>query len=146
MTDMNTLIAPGSGWLLRGATALNDYGDIVGTGFYHQAPAGFLAIPTVLTADMVDSPSYSQSAGGSITGTVMFTNPAPFDLSVTVWLYNESTGRYTTTSSTRVLAGATTSGYRMPIPASPVITVPVPYLVKATFGGARVYSAFKLTP
>ena len=146
MTDMNTLIAPHSGWLLRDATAVNDYGDIVGTGFYHQAPAGFLAIPTVLQSISLDSTTFSQSHSGSITGSVTFTNPAPFDLGVTVSLYNESTGQYATTVSTRVLAGATTAEYRIPIPSSPTITVPEAYLVKATFGGARAYSAFKLTP
>ena len=146
MTDMNKLIAPHSGWLLRDATALNDYGDIVGTGYYHQAPTGFLAIPTVLTADPVDSPSFSQSASGSITGAVTFTYPAPFDLGLTISLYNESTGLYSASVGTRVLAGATTAEYRIPIPSSPTITVPEAYLVKATFGGARAYSAFKLTP
>jgi probable HAF family extracellular repeat protein len=34
MTDLNDLIAPGSGWILIAATAINNEGSIVGTGLY----------------------------------------------------------------------------------------------------------------
>jgi hypothetical protein len=38
MTDLNTLIDPASGWQLKYARAINDYGQIVGSGFN---PSGY---------------------------------------------------------------------------------------------------------
>ena len=43
--DLNRLIAPRSGWVLGEATALNDAGQIVGTGSLHGADHGFLLTP-----------------------------------------------------------------------------------------------------
>ena len=42
MEDLNDLIPPGSGWLLIGATNINDHGEIVGTGRYQGQTRGFL--------------------------------------------------------------------------------------------------------
>jgi probable HAF family extracellular repeat protein len=42
MTDLNTLVAADSGWILTAATAINDNGDIVGTGLLDGQAHGFL--------------------------------------------------------------------------------------------------------
>jgi len=42
MTDLNTLLPAGSGWILTAATAVNDNGDIVGTGLLNGQLHGFL--------------------------------------------------------------------------------------------------------
>jgi probable HAF family extracellular repeat protein len=44
--DLNGLIPPGSGWLLLGASDLNDAGQIVGGGLLNGVPQGFLLTPT----------------------------------------------------------------------------------------------------
>ncbi|MFO1460495.1 MAG: immunoglobulin domain-containing protein [Verrucomicrobiota bacterium] len=44
MVDLNTLI-PVSGWVLTDATAINDLGQIVGTGLLEGEPRGFLLSP-----------------------------------------------------------------------------------------------------
>jgi probable HAF family extracellular repeat protein len=36
IVDLNTLIDPASGWVLQSAAAINDAGQIVGTGFYNK--------------------------------------------------------------------------------------------------------------
>ncbi|HMO27216.1 MAG TPA: hypothetical protein PKB10_13215, partial [Tepidisphaeraceae bacterium] len=44
--DLNTLIAPGSGWMLRSAEGINDAGDIVGFGTFNgQTRAFLLTVP-----------------------------------------------------------------------------------------------------
>jgi probable HAF family extracellular repeat protein len=47
MTDLNSLINPGSGWTLTQATAINDSGQIIGTGYYGGGVSlrGFLLTP-----------------------------------------------------------------------------------------------------
>lgn len=42
MTDLNDLIPPESGWILTSATAINENGDIVGTGIFDGQVHGFL--------------------------------------------------------------------------------------------------------
>ncbi len=42
MTDLNTLLPAGSGWILTAATAINDNGDIIGTGLLDGQLHGFL--------------------------------------------------------------------------------------------------------
>ena len=42
MTDLNTLIAADSGWILTAARAINDNGDIVGSGLVNGQVHGFL--------------------------------------------------------------------------------------------------------
>lgn len=42
ITDLNTFLPAGSGWLLTSATDINDFGEIVGQGFYNGEPRYFL--------------------------------------------------------------------------------------------------------
>ena len=42
MTNLNDLIPPGSGWVLTNATAINDHGEIAGSGRYLGQPRAFL--------------------------------------------------------------------------------------------------------
>lgn len=44
-TDLNNEIAPGSGWVLEGATTINDHGQIVGYGKHNGQDAAFLLTP-----------------------------------------------------------------------------------------------------
>ena len=55
MTDLNALISANSGWLLTAATAINDQGDIVGTGLLNGQVHGFL-----LTTDQMPPPDPSE--------------------------------------------------------------------------------------
>ena len=45
MLDLNSLIAPGSGWQLLEAYGINASGDIVGSGLYDGQPTSFLLSP-----------------------------------------------------------------------------------------------------
>lgn len=59
MKDLNTLIPSGSGWVLYGACGINDYGQIVGTGYHGHDDHAFLlnppapAAPDGLTASVL---------------------------------------------------------------------------------------------
>ena len=43
--DLNSLVPATSGWTLEFATAINDRGEIVGRGIFHDDESGFLLIP-----------------------------------------------------------------------------------------------------
>jgi probable HAF family extracellular repeat protein len=45
MEDLNSLIADGTGWLLMGARAINDVGQIAGFGTYNGQTHAFLLTP-----------------------------------------------------------------------------------------------------
>jgi probable HAF family extracellular repeat protein len=45
MIDLNTLLPPGSGWVLHRATGINSAGQIVGTGIHNGSTRGFLLSP-----------------------------------------------------------------------------------------------------
>src|SRR5262245_12387301 len=45
MADLNDLIPPGSGWLLEVAAAINDAGQITGTGTVNGCTHAFLLTP-----------------------------------------------------------------------------------------------------
>jgi hypothetical protein len=49
MADLNSLIPAGSGWVLTGASAINDSGGIVGTGVVNGQAHAFLLTPTTTT-------------------------------------------------------------------------------------------------
>lgn len=45
ITDLNDYVAPGSGWVLEGAGAINDHGQIVGNGTLNGNFDAFLLTP-----------------------------------------------------------------------------------------------------
>lgn len=52
--DLNTLIAPGSGWVLRSAEGINDAGDIVGFGTFNGSNRAFLlTVPEPATLSLL---------------------------------------------------------------------------------------------
>lgn len=48
MRDLNTLIRPGSGWVLNSVSDINIWGQIVGSGTLDGHSHGFLLTPTIL--------------------------------------------------------------------------------------------------
>jgi probable HAF family extracellular repeat protein len=60
MTDLNSLIPAGSGWVLTSAVSINDAGQIVGTGTFNGQPgAAFLLNPLASAPDCVINGSTS---------------------------------------------------------------------------------------
>lgn len=57
VTDLNTLLPSGSGWVLVVATAISDAGDIVGVGVHDAQQKGFLLRAPALTAQLTATPS-----------------------------------------------------------------------------------------
>jgi probable HAF family extracellular repeat protein len=55
--DLNSLLPASSGWLLGAATAINDLGQIVGTGLYHGELRGFRLTPRSPPPPAVPEPS-----------------------------------------------------------------------------------------
>ena len=49
MLDLNDLIAPGSGWILGQGNAINDAGQIAGSGFIGGQQHAFLLTPIAVT-------------------------------------------------------------------------------------------------
>ena len=47
MTDLNTLLPSGSGWVLQSASGISDGGQITGTGTLNGATRGFLLTPAI---------------------------------------------------------------------------------------------------
>ena len=52
MRDLTSLIPPRSGWTLTAAAAINDRGEIVGTGSYRGQTLGFLLHPVRTAAGL----------------------------------------------------------------------------------------------
>ena len=143
MTDLNSLVESNSGWSLREATGQNDYGAIVGYGYYQQKEAAFLAIPVILSSLTTDSPT--AVGGTTIAGTITLDAPAPFDMDVTVTTYsakvNFGAGIYTT--GLMIHSGDTSARF---VANSSSVTVDTPVTLKATFGGWRRYAKVDLLP
>ncbi|MDE2126411.1 MAG: hypothetical protein KGJ62_07465 [Armatimonadetes bacterium] len=144
MTDLNTLVESSSGWRLVTATALNDYGAIVGSGYYQQKAAGFLAIPVIINSITTPSPS-SVVGGQTISGTVTLDAPAPFDMNVTVTSYSGKVNFGAGVYSTGVLisAGNTSADF---VANTSTVTTDTAVVLKATFGGWRRYTTVHLLP
>ncbi|MDE2125562.1 MAG: hypothetical protein KGJ62_03150 [Armatimonadetes bacterium] len=143
MTDLNSLVENNSGWRLVSASGLNDYGAIVGYGYYQQKEAAFLAIPVIVSSLTMDS---STVVGGStIGGTITLDAPAPFDMSVTVSTYNSKlnfgAGVYST--SVIVYSGDTSASFTA---STSSVTTATNVTLKATFGGWRRYAHVVVEP
>jgi hypothetical protein len=85
MTDLNALI-PNGGWVLASARAINDRGQIVGTGSFNGEPRGFLLNPIELNApqppSIVTQPfggSFALGATTTLFATVTGTAPLTFE-------------------------------------------------------------------
>jgi probable HAF family extracellular repeat protein len=86
MTDLNTLLPAGSGWVLQSANAINDHGQIVGQGTHNGQTHAFLLTltDTKQTTTTVTGPTTStygqqvtftatvSAAGATPTGSVQF--------------------------------------------------------------------------
>ena len=86
MSDLNGLIPPDSGWVLARAAAINDRGDIVGTGLLSGQTRGFLLQPILAVAIDIspgDSPNMVKAKSkGEISVAVLSTSS--FDAPVSV--------------------------------------------------------------
>lgn len=107
MQDLNTLIPPGQGWLLQSATAINNVGQIVGTGLLNNQPHGFLLTPVngvavaQLTVTETNSPSSVQK-DLPVTFDVRMTNNGPNTATGLVfvdWLPTNSTFQFVAAAS-----------------------------------------------
>lgn len=79
MTDLNSLISPTSGWVLRSASDINESGQIVGTGTAPNGEThGFLLTPLVSSAD--DAPGVEVEALAR--PFMVYPNPTRGDLTV----------------------------------------------------------------
>lgn len=81
MTDLNSLLPPGSSWVLQVANSINDAGQIVGYGLYQGVQHGFLVSPPGLGVApvVVGQPLGGQAPQeGSYTFTVVVDGTEPF--------------------------------------------------------------------
>ncbi len=72
MNDLNSLIAPGSGWTLQNARGINDFGKIVG---YGMSPSG--QVHAFLLTPMLSESFWNVNAGGSWSGAANWLNGTP---------------------------------------------------------------------
>lgn len=68
VTDLNTLLPPGSGWVLTRASAINDGGDIAGVGSHEGKTQAFLLKPGLVVTSNADEKE-SGSAGKGVCAT-----------------------------------------------------------------------------
>jgi probable HAF family extracellular repeat protein len=73
-TDLNTVLPPGSGWVLSWASAINDSGQIAGSGSFNNQPRAFLLTPVTqqTVAFTVEPQTF---AAGEIHHTQQFIRP-----------------------------------------------------------------------
>ena len=64
LTDLNTLLPPDSGWVLVGATGINDSGQIVGSGYFNGQLRGFLLTPRVTSTVAFTVEAQTFAGGG----------------------------------------------------------------------------------
>ncbi|HLV79554.1 MAG TPA: hypothetical protein VKT32_04705 [Chthonomonadaceae bacterium] len=136
MTDLNSVLPSGSGWLLLAAGGINASGKIVGIGYHGGIIRGFLlSSPSVKLKTLTLKPA-SVTGGASVTGTVVLTGPAPSG-GATVTLGNTNAAA-AAPSSVTVPAGATSATFT-------VTTVPVTMAtrgtVSASYGGVTKSAA-----
>jgi len=81
MRDLNAMIPLESGWRLQAAQAINDRGQIVGTGEYGNEVRAFILMPVVHLASLSIS-SRRLDACAIATGTITLDARAPEDVSV----------------------------------------------------------------
>lgn len=84
MSDLNDLVPDGSGWILTAATAINEQGDIVGTGLLNGEVHGFLLTSGQLPTPVIENlPPVAVAEADVISGkaplTVMFSAEGSMD-------------------------------------------------------------------
>jgi probable HAF family extracellular repeat protein len=83
MTDLNTLLPAGSGWILTAATAINDNGDIVGTGLLNGQVHGFLLTDGQSQPPLPAEPPVAMASADVTSGraplTVSFSSAGSYD-------------------------------------------------------------------
>ncbi|MHB8242520.1 MAG: Calx-beta domain-containing protein [Solirubrobacteraceae bacterium] len=85
VTDLNTLLPKGSGWVLRRATAINDKGDVAGIGSHEGKTRMFLFKPEVaLTASISGEPSVALPEQGTTSETFTVNLSAESETAVSV--------------------------------------------------------------
>ena len=107
MQDLNTQVDPASGWNLQDATAINNLGEIVGTGQLGNQTHGFLLTPVngVNAAQLVVSETNTPNSVQidlPITFNISITNKGPdtaTGLVITDWLPSNSTYQFVAASS-----------------------------------------------
>jgi probable HAF family extracellular repeat protein len=83
MSDLNTWLPVGSDWILTAATAINDQGDIVGTGLLNGQAHGFLLTGNQAPPPTVTSPPVAMADADVTSGraplTVSFSSAGSYD-------------------------------------------------------------------
>jgi hypothetical protein len=64
VTDLNTLLPGGSGWVLQRASAINDNGDIAGVGTHEGATHVFLLKPGLVVTSAKDTKESTKAGAG----------------------------------------------------------------------------------
>ena len=98
MTDLNTLLPAGSGWILTAATAINNNGDIVGTGLLNGQAHGFLLTGGQSQPPLPAEPPVAMASADVTSGraplTVTFSSAGSYDpdgpLSGYAWDFGDS--------------------------------------------------------
>ena len=83
LTDLNTLIAADSGWILTAATAINENGDIVGSGLLNGQVHGFLLTtgqtPPAPAAEAPIATASADVTAGKVPLSVNFSSAGSYD-------------------------------------------------------------------
>ena len=90
MIDPNSLLAPGSGWVIRVVTAINDHGQMVGTGLHNGVAAAFLMTPEAPTVSLSPNGFAFTSQTFAIPGS--FTDPGTTEGWTATVDYGDGTG------------------------------------------------------
>jgi probable HAF family extracellular repeat protein len=79
--NLNALLPAGSGWLLKTANGMNDYGQIVGTGYHNGLSVAFLLNPPPPLAPG----GLTASAISSSQARLTWTDNSPIETAVALW-------------------------------------------------------------
>ncbi|HLV79824.1 MAG TPA: hypothetical protein VKT32_06055, partial [Chthonomonadaceae bacterium] len=104
--DLNTLIAPGSGWIFEGAFRINAHGQITGSGYNGSRRDALLLDPIVLSGLTISPATVAGSK--SATGKVTLTAPAVVDAYVALASQNPVA---TVPASVKIPAGHTSASF-----------------------------------
>jgi|SRR5579884_640456 len=132
--DLNTLIAPGSGWVFEGAFRINAHGQITGSGYNGSQRHALLLDPIVLSSLTVSPTTVAGSK--TATGKVTLTAPAVVDAYVDLASQNPAA---IVPSSVKIAAGHSSASFTIKTTA---VSAPVTGQIMAFDG---VYQSALLT-